>query len=1523
MRSHLASFAKSVPKSQWLKAIESVVFLSELADRIDATLAQKVFAKAILEGKFRKEDADKTWIRGDWSQLLDTLTEGMSDFVDALFVALGSGRKPSASHVLLSAISRAFGSRLALTTNFDSLFEKAAIESGFEPQVFDVSTHASVPHPILVRPNFSVVKLHGSNFGLRVGERLQSALDDDTKNKILGYLDPESLVIVLGFSGWERRMMQLLEAWATTSADEVTDHKERIVWLHFEESPTPCIQMMERLKSRDVDPEAAVKRARIQDAETFLASCYYRFSSAFPASSTGYEYLSPARISNNKTSSELREETVVVFSDSRLDLFFQKHSPSAYQTQRYENKVQKTWEKYNSLDFAKDSLDTLHVATNSSVRMAAFSAGFRSSHMTIWIDLEPHHTVQGVVCEILDRMRIFDPELPTIHFPSSAFLDPKESNDEIEAEFAKARERIIEAMTRRSYVLCFDRLEGFARPQTVHHGTPSGPENDPRESEQLELLCNFLFDLCKDYQAKDATGNGRFAFSIDVPRSRHHPPDFKKSSRSRIWERSFQQVSSFYGRITGLASKSCNDSEKVIDQQTPRTEASEKLLRIENVGSGAELANNLVNPPSLFQTTWKLAHSPLTDESPLKPTDSFSVLSLLRRPRSIVTIRSVLGTHINKTPDSILGEDEQYLRKTFSQIDDVVGLLAETGLAYCLEGETVWLPSLLHEQVYKYLTETLKDRSIAKKLSQSDSQLKRSDPINELFELLTLVYWHRRFARHFYSGVYLPTKDPNALWEYCYHRVSSLRYLASAHALCVRFSQCDPKFVVGGIPHQSEMFSPKPGENTEEAWAAHLTTRLRFLRVIPNVDDFIWLSVSVDGWKKIAGLIGQSRVRQIDAMRETLSREREYLFSVVPPETLAGWCRQIRDRDIDAISGKRLNNLTKNFDLEPFLFSGSDVENGFRPSSVSRSVQSFANELTQLISVVTFLRRDFQRSHAVVWNSKEKVGPEVITGVIRAVAGKVPQEVVEKPIAVDKFYEGIELATSIACKNLNDEEVSEIAAGIIDTAWKDAGVESWFRCETEKPLDSFAESISRIVSALRRSAISKSQLGAGAFAELLLNASDRLADASLSFLESKAEVSEDTSLTEGTAKLSREKLSNVRRRIDLLLVRLPLWGAFDAMKKHRPNFRYAYAQDKLDLAEIESRRLEDLARESQAISPDDYFEYRCDSLMTFARVESLKSHFINCHRLLDRATAGLTDSPRHQVFHAKTSMYRAEACAMSAATALSDVRRLNRASRASIRDRVSHARDLLRRADEALLRSENSLAGGRRDLSAWIDLFLGRGQILFEMILVEVSCFDTIDAWDADWSHDQFTARIERLMDQALVALRSALDTIPYRRQVTFREALSEPQHQRELKALALWTELLVVGDFVLRLGRVKAASHEFPGSSSEETPKQWAANFGRLNKDFSRKDELIRYFEFFAELCKSARFGEFAMVLRPIDGMPDSKLTGLVNSCRLLITGETVYSTEELLRVEFLKKVEDVVEYLLPKLWSIRHSTA
>ena len=123
-----------------------------------------------------------------WRPFLRWVTDCQADHVDSLFQMFNRGRVPSNSHRFLAFLVRLLNWKLILTTNFDDLIEKALRSEDLEPTVFDVWRQAELPNRLLVGSGLSVVKLHGSAYGLRAGESLDDPLSKEEKQKLLEYM---------------------------------------------------------------------------------------------------------------------------------------------------------------------------------------------------------------------------------------------------------------------------------------------------------------------------------------------------------------------------------------------------------------------------------------------------------------------------------------------------------------------------------------------------------------------------------------------------------------------------------------------------------------------------------------------------------------------------------------------------------------------------------------------------------------------------------------------------------------------------------------------------------------------------------------------------------------------------------------------------------------------------------------------------------------------------------------------------------------------------------------------------------------------------------------------------------------------------------------------------------------------------------------------------------------------------------------------------------------------------------------
>src|SRR5262249_24841805 len=109
------------------------------------------------------------------------------------------------------------------------------------------------------------------------------------------------------------------------------------------------------------------------------------------------------------------------------------------------------------------------------------------------------------------------------------------------------------------------------------------------------------------------------------------------------------------------------------------------------------------------------------------------------------------------------------------------GSLADPLLAwYCsvkylipVEGGLYWMNRRLRDRVYTENSTHTKAEDITAGFTG-----KLKNDLKTLAQLLLLSLHHDRIARYYYHQTYVMSKDPQAFFEYVYHRVSSIRYLA-------------------------------------------------------------------------------------------------------------------------------------------------------------------------------------------------------------------------------------------------------------------------------------------------------------------------------------------------------------------------------------------------------------------------------------------------------------------------------------------------------------------------------------------------------------------------------------------------------------------------------------------------------------------------------------------------------------------------------------------------------------------------
>ena len=183
---------------------------------------------------------DRNWcvpwdIYGDWRRLIQFFTRFQSDYADALFARLGAFKTPNLGHRYLAFLVRLLSIRTIFTFNFDALIEQALAWEGFRPKVFGMEEGIRIPHKRLVDEVISVIKLHGSTHSLLLDERLDHPLPDDYKKRFDDLVDTDPLLLVMGCSGADYRLLDLINHVLDRLNVPASQTRRLSIWFYFED----------------------------------------------------------------------------------------------------------------------------------------------------------------------------------------------------------------------------------------------------------------------------------------------------------------------------------------------------------------------------------------------------------------------------------------------------------------------------------------------------------------------------------------------------------------------------------------------------------------------------------------------------------------------------------------------------------------------------------------------------------------------------------------------------------------------------------------------------------------------------------------------------------------------------------------------------------------------------------------------------------------------------------------------------------------------------------------------------------------------------------------------------------------------------------------------------------------------------------------------------------------------------------------------------------------------------------------
>ena len=755
------------------------------------------------------EEADKPeLLYGDWDEMLYRLCEGNLDLVDSLFTSFERGRRPTLAHRYLTFLIDKLSIPLVFTTNFDSFLERAMTEERIEHRSFDVHRDAALPHVSLVQRQTSILKLHGSAYGLRVGERLKYPVESQAREMLLSYVPEEPLFLVTGFSGSERRMMQVLDTFVKN--DGLGKCRPRMLWL---EGPGKRGDM---LKQFAIESKDTVKFAKIADVSTFLQQLFFHYAGGYQASTVPYSALPgrPAFSIKLPDSTGKEKETVrkkrLTKERKPVQIFSSNHPDSS-------------WGGLAAAKFAAERA--------------------KEGYSVIWIDIEKHHTVAGTVAEILEKAKTYEPESP-----SFTLVTEKDRPDANYNKMQKAVERIHDALKQGRYVLVLDSIESYGRPQFQHHGVPSfrleqlkdrheswtkKGQAAIRKKEEFIGLVDFFFDFLsqlvrkrpladrmkskKSHNISDTFHDSYICLSIGVPSDRHggiaaeqqegHP--CQSSDHSESWkyvndkllllqglddvdrdhiERSSQKVGGDYTSL-GLIHEG-KDLERINSKapwstsnmsNDPSKDSESRLRSFLTFKKKLGDIQNCTEEDRRDHAIKVLSHDSIESRDAL-----LGMLSIFRRPRSIACIRSMTERWGVASGDKDRSPQVKDIR---DGIDDLLQrqiILGENnhtnephGMLH--EGGSVWLFREIHLPTYSAMTDSLSATDWVLdcfSLTVKHRKKKEKDIVCALIDGILATSLHTEASRVYYADTFMPTNDLETFYEYLYHRCYSIRTLS-------------------------------------------------------------------------------------------------------------------------------------------------------------------------------------------------------------------------------------------------------------------------------------------------------------------------------------------------------------------------------------------------------------------------------------------------------------------------------------------------------------------------------------------------------------------------------------------------------------------------------------------------------------------------------------------------------------------------------------------------------------------------
>jgi hypothetical protein len=414
---------------------------------------------------------------GDWRRMILGFTDYRNDFADALLARFALGRAPNLAHRYLAFLVRRLGVSVVFTMNFDPFIEEALEDLDLRPRTFAMERGRMLPNSDLVLGQLAVVKMHGSTHALLLDEQLDRPLRNEYLETFGRIIGSEPLVVVIGCSGEDRRLCDLLGQ---------VGEKGEVAWLHYGSEP-PKFQVT----------TAAQRRYLMVPTAHVGATLHHVFSEIYrrhPVSRVPYlihfqQPMLPPLLLAEADGTEPKDEQIRASVRGLVkDL---EHPKRCILIETI---------------FDPTASDEVFTETTASRQLLLAGRYLPSGFNLIWVDLEAVHTIAAVAGSIIDQCRKYDTAL------APCVLAIEEENEDL---VKRAVARVERALKRSRYCVFFDGLETYTWSPTAHHGETHSAFYDQREA-RLSFLTKFLESLGKEI----VSGESRLYLSIDRSRNR-------------------------------------------------------------------------------------------------------------------------------------------------------------------------------------------------------------------------------------------------------------------------------------------------------------------------------------------------------------------------------------------------------------------------------------------------------------------------------------------------------------------------------------------------------------------------------------------------------------------------------------------------------------------------------------------------------------------------------------------------------------------------------------------------------------------------------------------------------------------------------------------------------------------------------------------------------------------------------------------------------------------------------------------